>query len=228
MPESLRYNAKVKTEGKALKKAVIFDLDGTLWDATGRSCAIWNRVLDKHEGITFRMTQERLATLMGKTMPEIGEELFPAMDEEARMKIVDEFGDEEVIYLREHGARVYDGMEDTLAALIKDYDLYIVSNCQDGYVPAFMHAHGVEKYIRDIEMSGRTGLDKGRNIRLLMERNGITEAVYVGDTEGDEKATRFAGIPFIWAAYGFGKAVAPDDMIEDITDLPACLRRLWG
>ncbi len=211
-----------------MKKAVIFDLDGTLWDATGRSCTIWNRVLDKHEGITFRMTQERLATLMGKTMPEIGEELFPEMDEEARMKIVDEFGDEEVIYLREHGARVYDGMEDTLAALIKDYDLYIVSNCQDGYVPAFMHAHGVEKYIRDIEMSGRTGLDKGRNIRLLMERNGITEAVYVGDTESDEKATRFVGIPFIWAAYGFGKAVAPDDMIEDITDLPACLGRLWG
>ena len=210
-----------------MKKAVIFDLDGTLWDATGRSCAIWNRVLEKHEEVTFRMTQEKLASLMGKTMPEIGEDLFPEMEEKARMKIVDEFGDEEVIYLREHGARVYDGMEDTLAVLKKDYDLYIVSNCQDGYVPAFMHAHGVEKYITDIEMSGRTGLDKGRNIRLLMERNGITDAVYVGDTEGDEKAARFAGIPFIWAAYGFGKAAAPDDTVGDISELPACLKKLW-
>ena len=210
-----------------MKKAVIFDLDGTLWDATGRSCAIWNRVLEKHEGITLRMTQERLASLMGKTMPEIGEDLFPEMEEKSRMEIVDEFGDEEVIYLREHGARVYDGMEDTLAVLKKDYDLYIVSNCQDGYVPAFMHAHGVEKYISDIEMSGRTGMDKGRNIRLLMERNGITDAVYVGDTEGDEKAARFAGIPFIWAAYGFGKALAPDDTVGDITELPACLKKLW-
>lgn len=215
-------------EGSRLKKAVIFDLDGTLWDATGRSCTIWNKVLEKHAEVAFRMTQERLASLMGKTMPEIGEELFPEMDEKARMEIVDEFGDEEVIYLREHGARVYDGMEETLKTLMKDYDLYIVSNCQDGYVPAFMHAHGVEKYITDIEMSGRTGMDKGRNICLLMERNGITDAVYVGDTEGDEKAARYAKIPFIWAAYGFGKANAPDDSIAVITDLPACLKKLMN
>ena len=211
-----------------MKKAVIFDLDGTLWDATGRSCAIWNSVLEKHSEVKFRMTQERLASLMGKTMPEIGEDLFPEMNEKARMEIVDEFGDEEVIYLREHGARIYDGMKKTLQTLKRDYDLYIVSNCQDGYVPAFMYAHGVEKYITDIEMSGRTGMDKGRNIRLLMDRNGIMDAVYVGDTEGDEKAARFAKIPFIWAAYGFGKANAPDGIISDIADLPACLNKLMG
>lgn len=29
--------------------AVIFDLDGTLWDTTGCSCDIWNRVFDRHE-----------------------------------------------------------------------------------------------------------------------------------------------------------------------------------
>jgi phosphoglycolate phosphatase len=167
-------------------------------------------------------------SFMGKTMEEIGEMLFPNKDAVFQKEIMDACGDEEVVYLREHGAILFPQLRETIQALKECYDLYIVSNCQDGYVPAFMHAHGVEKYIRDIEMSGRTGLDKGRNIRLLMERNGITEAVYVGDTEGDEKATRFVGIPFIWAAYGFGKAVAPDDMIEDITDLPACLGRLWG
>lgn len=48
----------------------------------------------------------------------------------------------------------------------------------------------MERYFEDIEMSGRTGLDKGKNIRLLMERNHIGQAVYVGDTKGDEKAAR--------------------------------------
>ena len=37
-----------------------------------------------------------------------------------------------------------------------------------------------------------------------MERNRITSAAYVGDTQGDLEAARLAGIPFVWAAYGFG------------------------
>lgn len=34
----------------------------------------------------------------------------------------------------------------------------------------------------EIEMSGRTGLDKGSNIKLIMERNNIRSVVYIGDT----------------------------------------------
>ncbi len=81
-------------------------------------------------------------------------------------------------------------------------------------------------YFKDIEMSGRTGKNKGQNIKLLMERNGIEDACYVGDTDGDEKAARFAGIPFIWAAYGFGKAQAPDAVIHSIAALPELLKGL--
>ena len=74
-------------------------------------------------------------------------------------------------------------------------------------------------HFKDIEMSGRTGMEKGENIKLIMKRNGIDNAVYVGDTAGDESAARYAGIPFIWAAYGFGKAKAPDGVIQTIVDL---------
>lgn len=30
---------------------VLFDLDGTLWDATGAICASWQRVLERHPEI---------------------------------------------------------------------------------------------------------------------------------------------------------------------------------
>ncbi|RKM59405.1 HAD family hydrolase [Butyrivibrio sp. CB08] len=203
--------------------AVIFDLDGTLWDARDCACDIWNRVFDKHEEVNLRMTQELSSSLMGKTMEEIGDVLFPELPVEKRREITDEAGVEEVNYLKENGAILFKGMEDTVCQLAKKYDLYIVSNCQDGYVPAFLEAHGMESYFKDIEMSGRTGKDKGHNIKLLMERNGIENACYVGDTEGDEKAARFAKIPFIWAAYGFGKAKAPDAVIHSITALPEVL-----
>jgi phosphoglycolate phosphatase len=204
-------------------EAIIFDLDGTLWDSTGCACDIWNRVLDKHQNIDLRMTQNMTEQLMGKTMEQIGEILFPDVSNEARNNIVNEFGDEEVKYLSENGAILYAGLEETISLLSQNYKLYIVSNCQDGYVPAFLHAHKLEQYFADIEMSGRTGLDKGNNIKILMERNNIKTAVYVGDTDGDEKAARFAGIPFIYAEYGFGTAESPDARISKICELQECI-----
>ena len=205
---------------------IIFDLDGTMWDSTGCACDIWNQVLEKHGDISFRVTKEKAEQLMGKTMEDIGKILFPGLDTEERNTLLNEFGNEEVKYLTEHGAILYEGLEETLNVLSQNYKLYIVSNCQDGYVPAFLHAHKLEKYFLDIEMSGRTGLDKGSNIKLLMERNNIKSAVYIGDTEGDERAACFAGIPFIYAKYGFGKAIAPDGVITDIRELPECIENM--
>lgn len=38
-----------------------------------------------------------------------------------------------------------------------------------------------------------------------MEKHGCASAAYVGDTDGDCKASFKAGIPFVHAAYGFGE-----------------------
>ena len=206
-----------------MKKSIIFDLDGTLWDSSGCVCAIWNRVLNKYEDISLTITQEIVSKMMGKTMNEIGKTLFPNLTEERRQQIIADFGNEEVNYLSQKGAVLYESLEETLKILSLDYNLYIVSNCQDGYVEAFLHAHQLKSYFKDYEMSGRTGLDKGHNIKLIMKRNTIDQAFYVGDTEGDEEASRFAGIPFIYASYGFGKAKYPDMIIHSIKELTKVL-----
>lgn len=208
-------------------KAVIFDLDGTLWDATGCTPEIWNRILKKHNMKGFQMSRERVSALMGMTMEEIGDVLFPDLPSAGRKRIVDEYGEEEVRYLLKNGAELYYRTRETIESLTEQYDLYIVSNSQDGYVQAFLQAHGLAAYFRDFEMSGRTGMEKGENILLLMERNNITDAVYIGDTEKDETAARYAGIPFIFAKYGFGKAVCPDAVIESIAELPETLRDFY-
>ena len=211
---------------KDRKLSIVFDLDGTLWDTIPCIPIIWEQVLGRHSDIPFRITEEKSAQLMGNTMEQIGEILFPELSRDERKALIDELGQEEVTYLTEHGAVLYEGVEDTLEVLSQEYDLYIVSNCQDGYVDAFLTAHKLEKYFADIEMSGRTGLDKGENIKLLMSRNNIESAIYVGDTEGDEIAARFANIPFIYAGYGFGYSIYPDAVIDNIRQLPERIKQL--
>lgn len=205
--------------------AILFDLDGTLWDSTEIICEIWNAVITQETGTPSRLTREHLLPLMGKTMEDIAAALFPGETKAGQARLIGLCGEAENEVLSRQGAVLYDGLEETLRALSADHRLLIVSNCQDGYIQAFFKAHELEAYFSDFE-SGRTGMPKWDNIRLIMERNGIKKAVYVGDTDGDQKAARLAGIPFVFAAYGFGSVSDPDGIIHNIKELPTCLRQL--
>lgn len=206
--------------------AILFDLDGTLWDSTEAICEIWNAVIAKETNTPSYLTRANICALMGKTMEDIATALFPQKSKHEQLRLIGLCGKAENEYLQKHGATLYDGLEETLQVLVKDHPLFIVSNCQDGYIQAFLRAHGLAAYFTDMEMSGRTGKPKGDNIRLIMERNNLKEAVYVGDTEGDRTAARQAGIPFIFAAYGFGSVSDPDGVIQSLQELPSCLRQL--
>jgi len=54
---------------------------------------------------------------------------------------------------------------------------------------------------------------------LIIQRNNLINPVYVGDTEGDLKASRYAGIPFIYARYGFGNVKEFDYVIDSFEEL---------
>ena len=72
----------------------------------------------------------------------------------------------------------------------------------------------------------RSGLNKAENIHLVLERNGVKRGVYVGDTAGDMRSARAAGVPFIFARYGFGHADDAEYVIDDIRELPGIIGRL--
>ena len=74
-------------------------------------------------------------------------------------------------------------------------------------VEQFLRKTQLEAYIKDIECFGNTGKNKGENIRLLVKRNSLKAPVYIGDTKGDCDASKEAGVPFIFASYGFGNVI---------------------
>lgn len=167
-----------------MKKGIIFDMDGTLWDSAANVAESWNLAIKQDGSVDKKLTEQDIQGVMGKTMDVIADILFPEMEKEARMKLLDQCCSMENDYLREHGGVLYPKLEETLSALKEKYPLYIVSNCQSGYIEAFLDHYGFGKYFEDIECYGNNLKQKGDNIRLLADRNGLTEAVYVGDIQG--------------------------------------------
>ncbi|SET11225.1 HAD family hydrolase [Paenibacillus sp. NFR01] len=199
--------------------SIIFDLDGTLWDSTDTVVVAWNSVLENYKEDISPITAEDLQGVMGLQIEEVGRRLLPNVEAERQHKILIECCDAENESLVKRGGKLYPNLEPVLIALSRKYKLFIVSNCQEGYIESFFAYHQVGGYFTDYENPGRTGLSKGENIKLVMERNQLKSPVYVGDTEGDHKAALFAGIPFIYARYGFGEASGYDDAIDRLDGL---------
>ena len=202
-------------------QAMIFDLDGTMWDATDGILKTWNEVIASHpECKRDLLTVEELGGYLGLPMTEIANRMFPHNTEAEKELLLDECCERENAYLGEHGGILYPKLEETLTILHENYKLFVVSNCQSGYIESFLKAHKLERYFDDIQCWGDNKVPKGENNKVIMERNGVTRAVYVGDTSGDEQSARVAGIPFVYAAYGFGEAVAPDYTVQAFEELP--------
>lgn len=205
-----------------MKKGIIFDLDGTLWDSVDSVATSWNVGGKKILGKDLSISREVLGGFMGKTMDQFLP-IFGDVSKELAQEALDYCMQYELEYLREVPGILFPNVRETLEELALKYPLYIVSNCQVGYIETFLETMKMGQLFQDFEDYGRTGLPKGRNIQILMERTGLAEAVYVGDTQGDYEATLFAQIPFIFAEYGFGQVQDATLRIQHFSQLLSLL-----
>ena len=201
-------------------ESLIFDIDGTLWDSRALVAEGYNIQL-RREGLEHLCVDaERLKSLFGKVMTEIADVVLASIPEDRRYDLMERMMETENAYLHENPCRIgYPGVRETLEELAKRHRLFIVSNSQCGYPELCVEKLGLGDLIRGHMCFGDTGKSKGQTIRALMARHGITDAVYIGDTQGDYEATLEAGIPFIFAAYGFGEPAGWDARIDKIQDL---------
>ena len=211
----------MKTDG------ILFDLDGTLWDACRVVSESWGETLRRMYGITQGPDPKQVRGIMGMTAEEITAALFSQYGARAReICLACIHGEND--YIADHGGDLYPGVRETVQALARRYPLFIVSNCLDGYIECFLKSSGLTPCFRDHVCEGSTGLKKAGNIALLAARYGLKSPVYVGDTVMDERSAREAGCPFIHAAYGFGAAERPDAVITSPAELPALLEAEGG
>lgn len=204
--------------------SIIFDLDGTLWDSSETITEAWQQAVAKAPYMAGEvMTKERVRSITGKTYDNIFESLFPYLTDDQRNEVKKLCSVSELEILSAKGGILYPDLAETLTYLGKNYNLYIVSNCQSGYIELFMRLHGMEQYFLGHQCFGTKGNPKADNIRDVVNDHDLKAPVYVGDTMGDYEAAAKAGVPFIFAAYGFGKVesgqVATINNFKELADI---------
>lgn len=209
-----------------MKKAILFDLDGTLWNSMPQIVESFNRALARRPELKRQIDITELQGWMGMDKFRLAAAMLPDRSPEERVAVLDECFAEELVWLRQSHGQPYPHLAETLEVLSRDYFLAIVSNCQKGYIETFLDTIGVGEYICDHECFEATGRPKGENIRLVLERNGVERAIYLGDTQGDQDAADLAGVPFVWAAYGFGSINRAAPSISALNELPTLAKEL--
>ena len=214
MAAAVNAAGRYRMEKKMKIDSLIFDLDGTLWDSSEGIVATWALVLEHYPEIHKKVTAEELASNFGLPLDQIARNMFPEQTEALRMRLMDECCEQENIYLAEHGGLLYPKLEETLQKLSEKYRLFIVSNCQAGYIEVFLQSSHLGKYFEGHLCPGDTGNAKADNIAQIIRDYHLESPVYVGDTDGDFRASHEAGIPFVFASYGFGQVSSPDYTIN--------------
>ena len=128
---------------------IIFDLDGTLWDATDMVAVAWEKVINDKTGLGIKISGDDLKRLFGRPLPVIIEALLPELTKQQQEEVLEVCTQAEYDELRINPGKLYDGLVDTLKVLSKKYKLFIVSNCQAGYIELFFEVTGLDKYFTD-------------------------------------------------------------------------------
>lgn len=199
--------------------SIIFDLDGTLWSTTDTCVKTLSDFKQRHPDIRYNISAETIRKCMGLSFDEIISVYYGYLDKEKATKYGKEALEENVVNISKNGGNLYPKLKETIEELSKHFNLFIVSNCIDGYIESFLNTSGLKDFFIDYESHGRTKLNKGDNIKLIIERNNLKNSIYVGDTISDKTSAKYAGIPFVYASYGFGEVEEYDYIIHNISDL---------
>lgn len=185
--------------------SIIFDMDGTLWDATASYCEIW-RICFANRGVCFPFSDDEIKAYMGTPIDGIFDDIVRRtgveFDRESFLSEISRVEDEEMLRL---GGKLFPGVVDGLRRLSKHYRLFMVSNCSRYGLRNFMAFTGTAPYFTGSLSYGQRNVPKSENIHEIIRQYGLKCPIYFGDTQSDCDETHRAGINFAFASYGFGK-----------------------
>jgi len=210
-----------------MKKAIFFDLDGTLWNAIEQVKDSWNEEMVKLNK-PYRFTYKDIESHMGLTPIETVSIAFPGISQDEGLALFKACFENEVKYLKNHLGTLYPNEKETILELSKKYPLYIVSNADVGYIDNYVNGYIFNDIYSGFLCAGDTGFPKFKNILFLKDKERIDDVIYIGDTLKDKTESIKAGVKFIHAAYGFGTIDNDEYFVNSFGELPQKIEELFS
>ena len=175
---------------------ILWDLDGTLLDTLDDLTAGVNHAMDAF-GYP-RRTREDVRRFVGNGARKLMERAAPEGADVGA--VLEAFHDYYDIHCEDKTAP-YPGIPETLAEL-RDYPMAIVSNKPDVAVKPLCERYFPGLYARG-EAAGCPRKPAPDMVFAAMRAIGVTQCVYVGDSEVDVQTARNAGMPCLSVLWGF-------------------------
>lgn len=204
------------------RDAVIFDIDGTLWDASEASAEGWNTGLEEL-GVDRRISAAELRGVQGNPYEICVELLLPGLGS-VYPSLFQTLNECEMSALESGGGEFYDGALEGVKGLSRDFKIFLVSNCQDWYMDLFLSFSNIREFLAGFDCHGASGLLKGQMLRRIVDDHHLIDPVYIGDTAGDETAAKLAGVEFIYVSWGFGRPLKDSKCVGTFLELVDYLR----
>lgn len=192
-----------------MTSAIIFDMDGTLFQT--------NLILEPALEATFELLRneqlwtgatpiEKYREIMGVPLPVVWETLCPEHSLEIRNRSNEWFQAQLIEQITNGKGALYEGVEETLQTLHKDYPLYIASNGQKAYLKAIVEKYKLHRFIRgtysiDLIASG----NKSELVQFVKEQNSILNGFVVGDRSSDIQAAKDNQLTSIGVRFDFSQ-----------------------
>lgn len=214
-------------------KAIIFDMDGTLFQ-TGK-------ILEQSLEEAFAVLRERgewqgaapideYRNIMGVPLPAVWEALLPGKSEETKREMDAYFLERLIVNISEGKGELYPDVKGVLAELVAEgYRVFIASNGLVRYLAAIVEYYGLNEWVTEtfsIEQASTS--DKGELVRIIKEKYGVTEGAVVGDRLSDIRAAKANDLFAVGCRFDFAQEQElkeADAVIDNLADLREVLKR---
>jgi phosphoglycolate phosphatase len=193
-------------------KAIIFDVDGTLFSSHGiiheAYAAAINKFNNRHKNQVDLPSVDTILHQIGNPVSVIFNNLFPALSDEERTELSTQSRNNLIQAILDSKGLLYPGVKDTVPVLAQlGYALRLASNGKADYVNAITKHYGLAEHFGPfIDLNGKDIQDKGDvlNVHKSILNVKGSEMVMVGDRIHDMEAAEKAECRFIGVSYGHG------------------------
>lgn len=183
--------------------ALLFDMDGTLWDGVNAYAQGFNDFFKAHK-INRTVTKKDLFKYMGMEEEPFLAMILPEFTAIERKAVYQEIIELQYKRIETDGGELYEGVKAGLSKLAEKHKLFIVSNCPEFTIQYFMDWAHIGASITDTMAHGMNYRPKYENIKFLIDKYHLQAPIYIGDTDSDRKQCDLLDIPFGFVSYGFG------------------------